>query len=56
MLSLHRALRTWQQAVDLWTALHSDQASELDQIEPAVVRKAMETFDIVADTPDPASR
>jgi len=26
-----------QQAVDLWTALHSDQATELDEIEPAHV-------------------
>ncbi len=26
-----------QQAVDLWNALHSDQASELDDIEPAHV-------------------
>ena len=26
-----------QQAVDLWKALHSDQASELDEIEPAHV-------------------
>jgi addiction module HigA family antidote len=26
-----------QQAVDLWNALHSDQASELDEIEPAQV-------------------
>ena len=26
-----------QQAVDLWNALHSDEASELDEIEPAHV-------------------
>lgn len=26
-----------QQAVDLWNALHSDQASELDDIQPAQV-------------------
>ena len=26
-----------QQAVDLWNALHSDQASELEEIEPAYV-------------------
>jgi antitoxin HigA-1 len=26
-----------QQAVDLWSALHSDQASELDDIQPAQV-------------------
>jgi addiction module HigA family antidote len=26
-----------QQAVDLWTALHSDQASELNEIQPAQV-------------------
>jgi addiction module HigA family antidote len=26
-----------QQAVDLWDALHSDQAAELDEIEPATI-------------------